>query len=338
MYIGGDRLNRFLYISFALFMMIITSGCGMTVLDPEGTVGEQQRDLIILSITFMLIIVLVVLILLTYFLVKYRERDGHRGYDPNIDGSVKLEVIWTAIPIAIVTVLSIPTVYTIFNIEEVPEASTENEEPLVVHATSSNWMWIFSYPEEDIETINYLNIPVDRPVLFKLTSADSMASFWVPQLGGQRYNMAGMETELYLQAGTEGTYYGRNANYTGEGFAEMRFDVNAIEESAFNEWVADVQEDAPELTQGIYDQFMVPGHVGEYTFSGTHLEWVDHAMDAEYAMEAWEREGYEPTNPHASDAPDGVPQLNIDVEAGSVETEDTQNEETPQEHDSHHHH
>lgn len=325
---------------FALFMLILLSGCGLTVLDPQGTVGEQQRDLIILSIVFMFIIVLVVFILLTYFLVKYRERDGHRGYNPDIDGSVKLEVVWTVIPIIIVTILSIPTVYTIFNIEEVPEANTEEEEPLVVHATSANWKWIFSYPEENIETVNFINIPVERPVLFKLTSADSMASFWVPQLGGQRYNMAGMQTELYLQAGEEGTYYGRNANFTGEGFAEMRFDVNAIEEEAFNEWVTEVQDEAPVLTQDTYDQFMVPGHVGEYAFSGTHLDWVDHALDAEYALEARERQGYEPVNPHSPEATDDVPFYDIDVDTDAVENEERQNEGPAQEEegDSNHHH
>ncbi|SDI98817.1 cytochrome aa3 quinol oxidase subunit II [Natribacillus halophilus] len=318
-------------------MVMLLGGCNLRVLDPQGTVGEQQRDLIILSIIFMLIIVLVVFILLTYFLVKYREREGHRGYDPDIDGSVKLEVVWTVVPIIIVTILSVPTVYTIFNIEEVPEANTEEEEPLVIHATSANWKWIFSYPEEDIETVNYINIPAERPVLFRLTSADSMASFWVPQLGGQRYNMAGMQTELYLQAGEEGTYYGRNANFTGEGFAEMRFDVNAIDETEFNEWVTDVQEEAPQLTQETYDQFMVPGHVEEYTFSGTHLEWVDHALDPEYALEARARQGYEPIHPHASEAPDDVPTWDIDVDTDVTERQESYIEEN-QESDSHHHH
>jgi cytochrome aa3-600 menaquinol oxidase subunit 2 len=55
----------------------------------------------------------------------------------------------------------------------------------VIHATSADWKWIFSYPEEDIETINYVNVPEDHPILFKITSADSMSSFWVPQIGGQ---------------------------------------------------------------------------------------------------------------------------------------------------------
>ncbi|WP_184405079.1 cytochrome aa3 quinol oxidase subunit II [Geomicrobium halophilum] len=316
---------------------MLLSGCNLTVLDPQGAVGEQQRDLIVLSIIFMLLIVLVVFILLTVFIVKYRETNEHKEYTPDADGNHKLEIIWTIIPIIIVTVLSVPTVYTIYNLEEVPETESD-EDPLVVHATSVNWKWIFSYPEEDIETINYLNIPVERPVLFKLTSADSMASFWVPQLGGQRYNMAGMQTELYLQAREEGTYDGRNANFTGEGFAEMTFDVNAIEKPEFEEWVTEVQEEAPELTQETYDQFMVPGHVGEYTFSSTHLDWVDHAMDAEYALEARAEQGYVPVNPHSPHEEHDL-DLDIDIvedaEVGSTETEDTEPVEASDPHEHH---
>ncbi len=91
----------------------------------------------------------------------------------------------------------------------------------------------FSYPDESIETVNYVNIPTDRPVLFKLTSADTMTSFWVPQLGGQKYAMSGMTMNLYLQADEVGTYKGRNANFNGEGFADQRFDVVAQSEKDF---------------------------------------------------------------------------------------------------------
>ncbi|MBM7633985.1 cytochrome aa3 quinol oxidase subunit II [Geomicrobium sediminis] len=295
------------YISmFGLLCLILLSGCNLAVLDPQGPVASQQKDLIWLSIVFMFIIVLIVFTLLVYFLVKYRERKGHDDYDPDIHGNNKLEILWTVIPIIIVTILSFPTVITIFNLEEAPEAESDRE-PLVIHATSASWKWIFSYPEEDIQTVNYVNIPVERPVLFKLTSADSMASFWVPQLGGESYSMAGMQTELYLQASEEGTYSGRNSNFTGEGFADMRFDVHAIEEPQFDAWVKEIQEGAPELTQERYDEFMLPTHVGEYTFSNTHLDWVDHSTDAEYGLDARERQGYEPENPNASDK--GTPRV-----------------------------
>src|SRR5258707_196865 len=55
-----------------------------------------------------------------------------------------------------------------------------------------------------------------------------MNSFFVPQLGGQIYTMAGMATRLHLQADHPGTYGGLSAKYSGDGFADMRFAVDAV--------------------------------------------------------------------------------------------------------------
>ncbi len=61
---------------------VFLSGCGsLTVLDPQGPVAEQQSSLIWLSIWFMIFIVLVVFVLLTIMLVKYRDRGNNDNYD-----------------------------------------------------------------------------------------------------------------------------------------------------------------------------------------------------------------------------------------------------------------
>lgn len=305
-------LKKLKPLSLLLFLALplMLAGCSTPeVLDPKGPVASQQSDLIILSIIFMLTIVAVVFVLLTIILVKYRERKDHDKYSPELHGSMLLETIWTIIPIIIVVILAVPTVRTIYSLEEAPQPKTAeaaNEDPLVVHATSINWKWVFTYPDEDIETVNYLHIPIHRPVEFKLTSADSMAALWIPSLGGQKYNMAGMQTTLYLQADHVGTYDGRNANFTGEGFNEQRFKVYADEEADYQQWVEDVQNSAPELTQYEYDNLLIPGVYdktddGTAEFNGTHLQWIDHSKDANYTLEAWDRLGYEPKNPHAKD-------------------------------------
>lgn len=57
---------------------------------------------------------------------------------------------------------------------------------MVVYAVSAGYKWFFAYPDEHIETVNTLTIPKDRPVVFKLQAMDTMTSFWIPQLGGQK--------------------------------------------------------------------------------------------------------------------------------------------------------
>ncbi|MRX71174.1 cytochrome aa3 quinol oxidase subunit II [Bacillus lacus] len=284
-------------LSMVLSVFLLGGCSSMAVLDPKGPVAAQQKDLIMLSIYFMLFIVIVVFVLFTFIVFKYRERPDNMAYEPpEMEGSKILEIVWTVIPVIIVIALSIPTVQVIYSLEGPPK-ETAHKEPLVVHATSVDWKWVFSYPEENIETVNYLNIPTERPILFRLTSADAMAALWIPQLGGQKYNMSGMETQLYLQADEPGVYQGRNANFTGQGFSGQRFEVTAKPEDEFEAWVEETQATAPELTEDQYELFMLPGETGLHTFSSTHLDFVDHAHDAEYAMNARDKHGVH-VDPH----------------------------------------
>jgi cytochrome aa3-600 menaquinol oxidase subunit 2 len=288
------RVRPFLLAVF-IFSVFLLSGCSnYVVLDPKGPVAQIQKDLILYSIVFMVFVVVVVYALFAFIVIKYRERKSSLNEEPTEqEGSKLLEIIWTVVPIIIVIALSIPTVKAIYALEKPPQQSSA-EQPLVVYATSANWKWIFSYPEQNIETVNYLNIPKGRAISFKLTSADAMASFWIPALGGQKYAMAGMQTVLYLQADVAGTFEGRNANFNGEGFTQQTFKVNAQEPADWQAWVQEIKESEPPLTREVYDQLMLEGHVDPMTFSSTHYEWVNHAKDQEYALRARVRLGQLP--------------------------------------------
>ena len=78
-----------------------------------------------------------------------------------------------------------------------------------------------------------LVVPAGRPGHFRLTSATVMNSFFVPQLGSQIYTMAGMTTQLHLQADKPGTYPEMSAQFSGDGFSDMRFNVEAMPEAQF---------------------------------------------------------------------------------------------------------
>jgi cytochrome o ubiquinol oxidase subunit 2 len=68
-----------------------------------------------------------------------------------------------------------------------------------------------------------------------------MNSFFIPQLGSQIYTMGGMTTHLNLLAEKPGEYPGFSANFSGDGFAEMRFIAKAAPASDFDAWVAQVR-------------------------------------------------------------------------------------------------
>ena len=94
-----------------------------------------------------------------------------------------------------------------------------------------------------------------------------MNSFFVPQLGGQIYTMAGMVTRLHLQADHAGTYRGMSANYSGAGFSDMHFNVDAVPAERFAQWVASTRTTGPALDAQSYGALAKPSQaVAPFTY------------------------------------------------------------------------
>lgn len=289
-----------LLISLTTLVVFLTGCEPLLVLDPKGPQAARQASDIMLSIGIMSIIVIVVMILLAYMLIKYRASNQPDDYEPpHIEGNIWVEAICIGIPVIIVAFLSFVSVKSNYIVESAPTSYGE-QEPLVIYASSSDWKWHFSYPEEGIETVNYLYIPTNRPLEFKLYSYGPITSFWIPQLGGQKYAMADMVTTLHLGADAPGEFMGRNANFSGKGFAENTFNVTAMSQSDFDEWVEEVHETADPITEEKFEELLEPGHLGQMTFTGTHLEFSpapEHNHDSETENHE-EQSGHDETDTH----------------------------------------
>jgi cytochrome o ubiquinol oxidase subunit 2 len=85
-----------------------------------------------------------------------------------------------------------------------------------------------------------------------------MNSFFVPQLGSQIYTMGGMITHLNLLADKPGEYPGFSANFSGDGFAEMRFVVKSVPAGDFNAWVEQVRGTGSALDEARYAELAKP--------------------------------------------------------------------------------
>lgn len=279
---------KWAFLTMLFTIVTVLTGCEpLLVLDPKGPQAEAQANDIMLSIFLMSGIVIVVLAILVFVLVKYRASKQSKDYEPpHIEGNPIVEAICVGVPILIVIFLSIVSVRSNYIVESTPEGY-EDQEPLIIYASSSNWKWHFSYPEQGIETVNYLYIPANRAIEFKLYSHGPITSFWIPQLGGQKYAMSDMVTTLHLAADVEGEFMGRNANFSGAGFAENVFDVTSMSPKDFEDWVEEVHDTAPALTEEKFEELLEPGHLGRSTYTGTHLEFSpapsheDHGTDTE---------------------------------------------------------
>lgn len=254
------------FFTVALSTVLLTGCSGQyIVLNPAGPVGREELKLIILSTVLVLIVIIPVLLMLWYFVVKYRDKPGNTApYTPEWDDNKTMEFIWWGIPIVIIGVIAVFTAKTTFALTKPP---TQSVKPITIQVTSLDWKWLFLYPGQKIATVNYCEIPEGVPIQFVLTSDAPMNSFWVPQLGGQEYTMPGMAMRLWLQADKPGSYLGMGANFSGEGFAHMQFHVIAKPETEFNDWVNQVKKSAPAMTKDGYEQLVHPGLADQLSYS-----------------------------------------------------------------------
>ena len=107
---------------------------------------------------------------------------------------------------------------------------------------------------------------------------DTMTSFWIPQLGGQKYAMTGMTMNWTLKADQTGTFRGRNSNFNGEGFSRQTFKVHSVDQKDFDAWVKDAKSKRT-ISQDEFDKQLLPSTPNkELTFNGTHMAFVDPAV------------------------------------------------------------
>jgi len=240
----------------AMILALPLAGCS-GVLDPRGPVGVSERLILLDSFAIMLVIVIPVILATFAFAWWFRASNKRATYRPNWAFSGTLELIVWAIPAIVVTFLGGIAWFGSHELDPYkPLPSTSKA--VEVEVVSLDWKWLFIYPDEGIATVNQLVVPVGLPVHFRLTSSGVMNSFFVPQLGSQIYTMAGMTSQLYLQADHVGSYHGLSAQFSGHGFADMHFEVSAVSPGAYANWVATTKSTGPSLDDAAYATLAEP--------------------------------------------------------------------------------
>jgi cytochrome c oxidase subunit 2 len=115
--------------------------------------------------------------------------------------------------------------------------NTAPKDSLVIEVVGHQWWYEVRYPEQGVTLKDRLHIPVGRPVVLRLTSADVIHSFWVPELGGKLDMLPEDTNVLVLQADTPGRYKARCAEFCGLHHADMHMVVVAQAEDRFTAWM-----------------------------------------------------------------------------------------------------
>ena len=216
---------------------LLMASCNEGVLDPHGPVGKAERVILYDSTAIMLAVIIPVIVLTLVFAWWFRARNNRARYQPDWEYSGRIEMIIWFIPALVIVFLG-GIAWTGSHDLDPPAPLHESAAPLDIEVISLDWRWLFIYPHEGIASLNRLVVPAGVPLRFRLTSTTVMNSFFVPQLGSQIYTMPNMVTRLNLKADQPGTFEGLSAQFSGDGFSDMRFDLVSMRSEAFNDWVS----------------------------------------------------------------------------------------------------
>jgi cytochrome o ubiquinol oxidase subunit 2 len=236
---------------------LLTSCQPVGILDPRGPIAAAERLLLVNATAIMLVVVVPVILAILAFAWWYRSSNRRASFSPDLRYEGRMEfVIWS---IPALTVMLLGGVIWIGSHELDPRAPIPTRaDPLRVEVVALDWKWLFIYPDQGVAAVNQLTVPAGAPISFRLTSATVMNSFFIPQLGSQIYTMGGMTTHLNLLADAPGEYPGFSANFSGDGFSEMRFVAKAVPAGDFDAWVARARGTGPALDEAAYAELAKP--------------------------------------------------------------------------------
>jgi cytochrome o ubiquinol oxidase subunit 2 len=259
------------------------AGCG-GILDPQGPIGASEKLVLLDALGIMLVIVVPTIIATFAFAWWFRASNARARYQPNWAFSGTLELIVWAIPALVVTFLGGIAWFGAHTLDPYRPLSS-SQKPIEIEVVSLDWKWLFIYPNEGIAAVNQLVIPAGRPVHFRLTSSGVMNSFFVPQLGSQIYTMASMTSQLSLQADRAGTFHGISAQFSGQGFADMRFEVRSISPDDYAKWIAGTKTSAPALNVASYVALATPSqNVTPTTYGSVSPQLFDEIVAGKIAV------------------------------------------------------
>jgi cytochrome c oxidase subunit 2 len=212
------------------------SAQGPSILDPASPNAASLTDLYRVIFYLAVAVFLLVEFLIIYAALRFRRRDGD-AEPAQVHGNTQIELAWTITPAIIVVVL------TIFSYRALAESYARPTDAVHFNVTGHQWWWEFEHTDPDFATATELVVPVGRPVVLAVESADVIHSFWVPQLAGKIDAVPGErdagygQNSLWFTAEREGRFEGQCAEFCGTQHAGMRLSIIAVPPEEYEAWV-----------------------------------------------------------------------------------------------------
>ena len=248
-------------------------GIDQSVLSPAGIQAASIHALWLLMVSVCGAVFVAVMAALLLSIVRginnRSKQEAELPSDRALASGVGASVGLTVLTLILLLVASIVTGRTVGS----PLAGSS---AVTVAITGHQWWWEIQYedavPSRRVVTANELHIPINRPVVLKVTSRDVIHSFWVPNLQGKRDLIPGYTTAIWLQANRTGFFRGQCAEFCGMQHAHMAFDVIAESDRDFERWLEAMRQpgrDPPPATRRGRDIFMQSRCAGCHAIRGT---------------------------------------------------------------------
>jgi cytochrome c oxidase subunit 2 len=215
---------------------VMVAGCLPASATAEG------RDVATLYGSFMAlaaVVALVVIVPTTIAILRFRRRAGDDTLPTQTRGHLGLELFWTGLPALAVLGLFAGTFVVLTRVE-----ATDAPRTTEIEVTAYRWGWSFVYPAEGIAVDGFgepgpeVAVPVDEPITIRMTSADVIHSFFVPEFLFKRDANPGRQTEFQFTVEEPGAYRGQCAEFCGIYHARMPFSVLVMPRAEFETWLA----------------------------------------------------------------------------------------------------
>lgn len=176
---------------------------------------------------------LLVIFLVTYICIKFRQKNNDAGDPPQTTGNNKLEALMIGVPFLMLAYFFYQTVSVERSV--LPPVDKTRQPDVII--TGHQWWWEIEYPASKVFTANEVHLPVGKHLLMEMRSADVIHDWWVPELGNKMDLIPNVKNYLWLDINSPGTYIGTCSEFCGQQHAWMRIKVIAQNENDFNAWI-----------------------------------------------------------------------------------------------------
>jgi cytochrome o ubiquinol oxidase subunit 2 len=228
------------------------STANILLFHPRGPVAGAEWRFTLLDVGVMCLLIIPTALAAAVFIWRYRK-SANAAYDPEFTHSVPLEVVMWGVPFLLVCLLGFFSYQSTFLVNPgKPTSLPAGGDVLNVDVITTDWQWVFIYPEQKIATVDMLVVPAGKRVQLRLTSTSVTNDFYIPQVAPMIDVMPGMRTADAFTVNRPENFEGFSADFSGAGFSWMQFATHVVSPADFASWVKTTQASPKTLS---YTQF-----------------------------------------------------------------------------------